>query len=119
MHRVGRLEQERPAPVAAEDEEHAEKHLVAAVPEDELLGPHAPSLGEDAPKLVAATGVAVQKESIELVRREIAARGIGLGPFVGLDADLRAVLLRAVCLELGHRGTRARCAARAHFHSLT
>ena len=119
MHRIRRLEQQRPAPVATEDEEHAEEYLVAPIAEDELLRPHAPSLGEHLSKLVAVSGITVQEESIEIVRRDIAARGIGLRPFVRLDADLGAVLLRAIWLEQSHLGTRSRRSARAHLHSLT
>ena len=43
VHRVGRREDEERSIGSTKDEEGVEKHLVAAVPEDDLLGCHFPS----------------------------------------------------------------------------
>jgi hypothetical protein len=64
VHRVGRMEEERAAPVAPEDEEDLQQHLVAAVAEGELVGVDAPPLLKDAPQLVSAPRIAVQQDTV-------------------------------------------------------
>ena len=118
VHRIGRLEEERRAPMPAEDQEHQKEHLVAAVAEEELLRAHAPAIGQDAPELVTSSGIAIQENAVELGRAQVPARGIGLRPFVRLDPDVGTLPLRAVRLELRHLGPRLRQSPSDHVHRL-
>jgi len=94
--------------VAAEDEERVQEHLVATVPEDELLRLHAVALRERRRQVRArgCGGIAVQKDVVELRWRQVQARRVRLGPLVGIDPDLRGHLLGPVCLERLEVGAR-------------
>src|SRR4029077_18085206 len=84
VHRIRRLEQQGRAPVAAEYEEHVAQHVVAALPEDQLLGLDAVPRRERRAEVGRRGGgrVAIEQDVVELVWREVEACRIRIGPFV-------------------------------------
>ncbi len=101
------MEEERLAPVATEDEKDLEQELVAAVAEDEPVRFGAPAGREDLTKVVASTGISVEKDAVQLLGRDVAARHVRLRPFVRVDADVGLEHLGAVGLELRELSARA------------
>src|SRR5256885_2006661 len=100
VHRIRGVEEQGLAAVAAEDEEDLQQKLVAAVAEDQPVRLRAPARGENLAKLVAAAGVPVEKHTVQLLRRDVAAGDVRLGPFVRVDPDVGLEHLGAVRLEL-------------------
>jgi hypothetical protein len=94
--------------VAAEQQERVEEDLVAAVPEDELLGLDPVPRGERRKQIGGGTGVAVQQDALELGVAHVPRRGIRLRPLIGLEPDLGVHLLRAVRREAREVGARRR-----------
>src|SRR5207249_9309625 len=129
VHRIGRMEEQRLAPMTSEHEEDLEQELVAAVPEDEPIGLRPPTRREDLAQLVATSGVTIEQHALDDIRREVTSRAIGLGPLVRVDAHVRLELLCGpIGLELRHLRPRFResrgvaggaTQARGHLHSLT
>ena len=100
--------------MTAENEEDLEQQLVAAVAEDEpvRLGP--PPGREDLAKIVAASGVPVEEDAVQLLGGDVPARHVRLGPLVRVDAHVRLEHLGPVGLELCELRSRARQLPIAH-----
>jgi hypothetical protein len=108
------VEEQRLSPMTAEHKEHLEQELVAAVSEDEPIGLGSPPSREDLAQLIAATGIAVQQDAVQLVRRDVAARHGRLRPLVRVDAHVGLEHLGAVRLELRKGVAGARQLSIAH-----
>src|SRR5438445_7200847 len=97
VHRVRRREHEECSAGPTKNEEGVEKHLVAAIPEDDLLGFHFPSSRQKRPQLRSAdVGVPVHERVLEIARAQVARERSRLRPLVRPQTNLSLLRLGAI-----------------------